>query len=141
MADEVVGSGEDEGLRECYHAFLARRMARGDRSIRTRRGFGHLRASYQPHVRFLLEQADFGGGDDEASTGSLKELVEPYIDTRVLQFITDVCWPLAHFGPQDSAVRKQVGPTVVGACRIEKRSSNVDSSGRRVAGATVVQVL
>jgi len=100
-------SEEQQRLQECYHAFLARRVARGGRSIRTRRGFEQLRANYQPRVRFLLDQSAMGTAYDD-SDGSLRELVGPYVDQRVLQLIADVCWPLAHFGPRDEGKSRLV---------------------------------
>lgn len=99
---------EDECLRQCYHAFLARRVARGGRSLRTRRGFEKLRANYQPRVGFLLDhvgndpiQVKLTSVSDTAGEGgeSLKELVGPFVDERIIRFVADVCWPLAHFGP------------------------------------------
>lgn len=71
---------EEERLQECYHAFLARRVARGGRSIRTRRGYEQLRANYQPRVRFLLDQVAPGVSAPAEPDGSLRELVGPYVD-------------------------------------------------------------
>jgi hypothetical protein len=46
-----------ELLRACYEAFVERRLSRGARSIRTRRGYERLRGKYQPRLRFLHEVA------------------------------------------------------------------------------------
>lgn len=124
---------ELEFLRECYNAVLLRRVERGRRSIRTRQGYERLRSKYHPQLRFLHDTEAGGtgagtnvrgdepsekedqskensavtegvcGGEEDTERTALENVVDVYVDSRIKRFITDVCWPLAHFGGGQSA--------------------------------------
>lgn len=64
------------------------------------------------------EESDREDDDDDDERAVLEKVVGVYFDPRIKRFITDVCWPLAHFGGQlndqsaSASSQKRVSTTV-----------------------------
>lgn len=170
-----------EQLKDCYEAVLVRRVERGVGSIRTRSGYSQLRTKYQARLRFLQDptllsaqapqpgetsslveaavplEADTGDQHESAELQTeeerLRSVVGAYFDQRIKRLISDICWPMAHFGGSDaplgsvSASSKPQQSTSIGAkalrccCRSQSgrswnRTSTLRSCTRRCCGSS-----
>ncbi|KAL4171830.1 hypothetical protein KRP22_007008 [Phytophthora ramorum] len=96
-----------EASRACFESFAERRRARGELSIRAPEGFQRLQKRYQLSVR----QAGNGGAGNSTATGGHEAMkvaesddanprgaVNVFFNSKISRVITDICWPLAHFG-------------------------------------------
>ncbi|GMF29287.1 unnamed protein product [Phytophthora lilii] len=103
----------NEDVRSYYEAFVRRRHARGELSIRTPEGFQRLQKKYGSQdnadmTKTIPEDgkvesepetsADIRSEDSEVEAAAERNVASAFLNPKISRVITEACWRLANFG-------------------------------------------
>ncbi|KAJ8540681.1 hypothetical protein ON010_g12546 [Phytophthora cinnamomi] len=106
----ATSMNSDSGASSCYEAFITRRRARGELSVRTLEGFQRLQKRYGQLGTTGASIGNLQTGpvksnktpeDCEVDAAKVRDVADVFFSPKISRVITETCWSLAHFGGGD----------------------------------------